>query len=69
MAGKADRWQRRCGAMTRKGRPCVRRPVRGNKRCPNHGGLSTGPRTLEGKARIAAVQRERWRKWRALKLT
>ncbi len=25
---------------------------------------STGPRTAEGKARIGAAQRERWRKWR-----
>lgn len=40
-----------CGAKTRKGRPCVRRVVEGNARCPNHGGLSTGPKTPEGRAR------------------
>ena len=31
-----------------------------NGRCPNHGGLSTGPRTAEGRARIGAYQRQRW---------
>jgi hypothetical protein len=28
--------------------------------CRFHGGLSTGPRTAEGKARIAEAQRRRW---------
>lgn len=42
-----------CGARTRQGRPCVRRSVPGKRRCPNHGGLSTGPKTAEGKARVA----------------
>ena len=40
----------RCGARTRKGTPCERRGL-SNNRCLNHGGLSTGPRTLEGKRR------------------
>lgn len=40
-----------CGAKTRKGVPCVRKVVPGKARCRNHGGLSTGPRTAEGKAR------------------
>lgn len=40
-----------CGAKTRKGLRCVRRVVEGNARCPNHGGLSTGPKTAEGRAR------------------
>ena len=31
-------------------------------------GMSTGPRTPEGRARIAAVQRERWRNWRGQKM-
>lgn len=42
-----------CGAQTRKGTPCKRRTVRGKNRCPNHGGLSTGPRTAQGKAKSA----------------
>jgi hypothetical protein len=32
----------------------------GKRRCCFHGGLSTGPRTDGGKARIAEVQRRRW---------
>jgi hypothetical protein len=45
----------RCGARTRTGAPCKRLPVWDNEhdrprngRCPNHGGLSTGPKTPEG---------------------
>jgi hypothetical protein len=38
---------------------------RGAWRCPLHGGLSTGPRSPEGKARIAAAARERWAAYRA----
>jgi hypothetical protein len=53
-----------CCARTRKGFPCVRRVVPGKRRCPNHGGLSTGPKTAEGKARIAAAQRVRWARYR-----
>ena len=40
-----------CGAKTRKGTPCARRAVEGKARCPNHGGLSTGPKTPEGRAK------------------
>jgi hypothetical protein len=34
---------------------CRNWPVRGKKRCRLHGGLSTGPRTAEGKARTVAA--------------
>ncbi len=54
----------RCGAKTRRGTSCVR-PALENGRCPNHGGLSTGPRTKAGRKRIAAAQRKRWAAWRA----
>jgi hypothetical protein len=54
----------RCGARTRKGVPCVVRVEPGKRRCRFHGGLSTGPKTAEGKARIAAAQRRRWAEWR-----
>ena len=37
-----------CGAKTRQATPCKRKPL-ANGRCPNHGGMSTGPRTVEGK--------------------
>lgn len=54
----------RCGACTRAGHPCQapavwderrNRPVNG--RCRLHGGRSTGPRTPEGRAKIAAAAR------------
>jgi hypothetical protein len=52
----------RCGARTRTGAPCQRKPVLGKKRCPNHGGLSSGPKTPEGRARsLAALRRGRAR--------
>jgi hypothetical protein len=54
-----------CGAMTRQSCVCANRVVPGKMRCRFHGGLSTGPKTAEGKARIAAAQRLRWAKWRA----
>lgn len=68
----------RCGARCRDGSPC-RAPVvwdrkanrprnrRGPGRCRRHGGLSTGPNTPEGKARIAAAQRKRWAEYRRRK--
>lgn len=43
----------RCGAKTRAGTPCKRKDIYRSGRCKLHGGLSTGPRTLEGKARSA----------------
>jgi hypothetical protein len=44
----------RCGAKTKlTGRPCKRRDIEANGRCKLHGGLSTGPKTAEGKARSA----------------
>jgi len=43
-----------CDAKTRKGTPCKRTDVYENGRCPLHGGLSTGPRTADGKRRSAA---------------
>jgi hypothetical protein len=51
----------KCGAKTRKGAPCrapavwnnkKNRPVNG--RCRMHGGLSTGPRTMDGRRRALA---------------
>ena len=43
-----------CLAKTRSGTSCQNIPINGKKRCRLHGGLSTGPRSAEGKARIAA---------------
>ena len=42
-----------CGARTRAGTPCKRRDLYWSGRCRLHGGLSTGPRTEEGKAKAA----------------
>ena len=53
-----------CGARCRDGHPCAAPAVWStstgaprNGRCRMHGGLSTGPRTVEGRARVAAATR------------
>ena len=45
--------QNYCGAKTRKGTPCRRVDIYNGGRCRLHGGLSTGPKTEEGKRRSA----------------
>jgi hypothetical protein len=56
-----------CGAKTRAGWPCRGIPVwrpensPGRPRCRLHGGRSTGPKTPDGRARIAASNRQRRR--------
>lgn len=48
----------RCHAWARsRGRPC-RAPAMANGRCRLHGGLSTGPKTAEGRARALANLRQ-----------
>lgn len=42
-----------CGAKTRAGTPCKMQPIRRNGRCKYHGGLSTGPKSEEGKRKVA----------------
>jgi hypothetical protein len=56
-----------CGAKTRNGSTCRARVVTRTdgtpaRRCRMHGGLSTGPRTAKGRARIAESNRRRARK-------
>ena len=46
----------RCGARTKAGTSCKRPAVKRTGRCTRHGGKSTGPRTEEGRARIAAAK-------------
>ena len=46
----------RCNACTRAHGAC-RQPAMANGRCRFHGGLSTGPRTAEGRARCARARR------------
>jgi hypothetical protein len=58
----------RCGAKTRSGGSCQAAALT-NGKCHRHGGLSTGPRTEEGKARhreqARAHMKRMWAKWRA----
>lgn len=54
----------RCGATTRKGAPCQAKAAPGKSRCVLHGGMSTGPRTDNGRDAIAAAQRKRWERYR-----
>ena len=55
-----------CGAKTRSGKPCAKHLMNEKRRCRLHGGLSTDPKTAEGKARIAAAQLKhgRYVNWR-----
>src|SRR5690242_2858143 len=54
----------RCGAKNRQGKPCLCRPASSNNgRCRFHGGLSTGPKTPETKARSVAAMQEGRRRW------
>ena len=55
----------RCGARTRRGTACQKSPLAGKTRCRLHGGLSTGPKTTEGKARIVAAHWKHGRRSRA----
>lgn len=50
----------RCKARTRIGTHCKALSVPGRRRCKLHGGLSTGPKTAEGRKRIAEAQQRRW---------
>ena len=52
-----------CGARARSGAACKNKVIPGKRRCKYHGGLSTGPKTEAGRARIAAAQKKRWRGW------
>ena len=47
---------RQCTAMSKRTRVQCRAPaIKGKTKCQMHGGRSTGPRTAEGRARIAAA--------------
>jgi hypothetical protein len=49
----------RCGAFARStGRPCKAKALP-NGRCKNHGGMSTGPKSLKGRKAIADATRQR----------
>ena len=42
-----------CSARTRAGTPCKRRDLYANGRCKLHGGMSTGPKTPQGRRQSA----------------
>ena len=49
----------KCGAHARStGQPCKAKAL-ANGRCKNHGGMSTGPKTPEGRQAIAEATRQR----------
>ena len=49
----------KCGAYARStGQPCQAKAL-ANGRCKNHGGMSTGPRTAEGKLAVAQATAKR----------
>lgn len=52
-ARNTPRHGEKCGAKTRRGTSCQCKAL-ANGRCKFHGGLSTGPRTREGKLKSAA---------------
>lgn len=54
-----------CLAKTRSGNPCQRAGNSKNGRCHLHGGKSTGPKTDEGRARIAVAQFKHGRRSKA----
>lgn len=49
----------RCDARTAAG-PCQELPINGTGRCRQHGGLSTGSKTPEGRKRQSDAQVARW---------
>jgi hypothetical protein len=54
-----------CGARSKRtGKPCRAHPVEGKRRCYHHGGMSTGPRTPEGRERVrqASLRHRRFTK-------
>ena len=53
-----------CLAKTRSGALCQKHPIAGRTRCRLHGGLSTGPKTLKGKAACVAAH---WKHGRRFK--
>lgn len=58
-----------CGAKSRAGHPCKRKPIEGKRRCRNHGGLNIGKRTPQGRINAGKGLREWHAARRAAKAT
>ena len=57
-----------CNALSKRTRQRCKAPaVRGKTKCRFHGGKSTGPRTAEGRARIAKAHTVHGRETRAIR--
>ena len=56
---------KRCLAKTKTGKPCQKHPIAARTRCGLHGGLSTGPKTPEGKAACVAAHWKHGRRSKA----
>ena len=54
-----------CLAKTKSGGLCQKHPIAGKTRCRLHGGLSSGPTTLEGKAACVAAHWKHGRRSKA----
>jgi hypothetical protein len=64
LSRSGSRDKQRCGAkLHAKLAACRRWPVPGKTRCRLHGGLSTGAKTPEGKARVLAALLEGRQRW------
>mgnify|MGYP004045259263 CR=1 FL=1 len=55
-----------CASTTLTGGLCQNHPVRGKARCRMYGDASTGPRTAEGRERIAAAHFKHGRRRRSV---
>jgi hypothetical protein len=62
LRGSCVRKKNFCGARTRRGTACLCMAL-SNGRCRLHGGLSTGPRTGEGRRRSLEALRQGWLRW------
>ena len=59
---------RQCSAKSKRtGVQCKAPAIKGKTKCKTHGGKSTGPRTPEGKARIAAAHLVHGRETRCIR--
>ena len=56
---------RRCDAKTRAGGACQNPAIGGRTRCKLHGGKSTGPKSIEGRARVVAANTRHGRRSKA----
>lgn len=64
---KQGKSKRICGAKKKDGTRCRSKSLHRGSKCKFHGGLSTGAKTFEGKARAIAAMRAGWVKWQTVR--